>query len=348
MLDRSHCKIEQAAVHVIGNPSDREDFRPSNQLLDISDPRVHEILMTYFLSNFSSPEFFAFTDSSGDHMVNPVYRAAVEIFREPGLFLTQANTVARRLFDVSVHPNIKNGDLYMARFSGLRVNGESFDALGLFKSETKDSYLKLRGSSRQYKLTIESGTNVHKLDKGCLILNTEQEVGFRVCIVDTTSSIEANFWKNEFLKLRPWSDSFHHTQSFLSLAREYLVDQLQEDFNVSKADQIDLMNRSVDFFKGRDVFQKREFEAEVLADEQVIESFRKFSDVYRDQNNRDLLDNFEISAQAVKRQARIFKSVLKLDKNFHVYIHGNRELIQKGFDEVVGKHYYKIFFDEES
>ena len=46
----------------------------------------------------------------------------------------------------------------------------------------------------------------------------------------------------------------------------------------------------------------------------------------------EIADNFEISAQAVKRQARIFKSVLKLDKNFHIYIHGNRELIEKGFD----------------
>ena len=58
--------------------------------------------------------------------------------------------------------------------------------------------------------------------------------------------------------------------------------------------------------------------------------------------------SFEISAQAVKRQARVFKSVLKLDKNFHIYIHGDRELIEKGFDETVGKHYYKLYFEQES
>jgi hypothetical protein len=62
----------------------------------------------------------------------------------------------------------------------------------------------------------------------------------------------------------------------------------------------------------------------------------------------DMEENFEISAHAVKRQAKIFKSVLKLDKNFHIYIHGNREMIEKGFDEAVGKHYYKLFFDSES
>jgi len=65
-------------------------------------------------------------------------------------------------------------------------------------------------------------------------------------------------------------------------------------------------------------------------------------------SDAQIADNFEISAQAVKRQARVFKSVLKLDKNFHIYIHGSRELIEKGYDEAMNKHYYKIYFDEES
>jgi hypothetical protein len=121
---------------------------------------------------------------------------------------------------------------------------------------------------------------------------------------------------------------------------------LDEDFSVSKADKIDLLNRSMDFFKSRDQFSQNEFEAEVLEDPSVIESFRKYErTLMRDQ---DIVDNFEISAHAVKRQARVFKSVLKLDKNFHIYIHGNRDLIEKGFDEVRNRHYYKIYFDEES
>ena len=41
-------------------------------------------------------------------------------------------------------------------------------------------------------------------------------------------------------------------------------------------------------------------------------------------------------------------SVLKLDKNFHVYIHGKREYIEKGFDEEKGMHFYQLFFEEES
>jgi len=33
-------------------------------------------------------------------------------------------------------------------------------------------------------------------------------------------------------------------------------------------------------------------------------------------------------------------------KNFHIYIHGRRDLIEKGTDES-GKKFYKIYFEEE-
>ncbi|MFM7764289.1 MAG: hypothetical protein ACKO6I_01410, partial [Sphingomonadales bacterium] len=38
--------------------------------------------------------------------------------------------------------------------------------------------------------------------------------------------------------------------------------------------------------------------------------------------------------------------ILKLDKNFHTYIHGNREMIEKGTDPD-GRKFYKIYFENE-
>jgi hypothetical protein len=103
----------------------------------------------------------------------------------------------------------------------------------------------------------------------------------------------------------------------------------------------------MNFFKSKHHFDKNEFEEEVLEDPSVIKSFRDY-ERSRSGNEWDSAEQFEISAQAVKKQVRIFKSVLKLDKNFHIYIHGNRELIEKGFDEVANKHFYKIYFDQET
>jgi hypothetical protein len=104
----------------------------------------------------------------------------------------------------------------------------------------------------------------------------------------------------------------------------------------------------MDYFKTHDQFNKSEFETEVLHHEDLIQSFRQYDEQYRASNPMAPSDEFFISPQAVKKQARVFKSVIKLDKNFHIYVHGNRELIEKGYDEVVGKHYYKIYFDQEA
>lgn len=53
------------------------------------------------------------------------------------------------------------------------------------------------------------------------------------------------------------------------------------------------------------------------------------------------------SDAAVKKQARIFKSVIKLDKNFQIYVLGDNQYIKKGFDEETGMHYYQLFFKDE-
>jgi hypothetical protein len=108
-----------------------------------------------------------------------------------------------------------------------------------------------------------------------------------------------------------------------------------------------LLNRSVDYFKTNETFDKADFEKNVFSDSAVIDSFRRFDTNYREENEIELQDNFEISKQAVRKQAKIFKSVLKLDTNFHVYIHGRRDMIEQGIDEN-GRKFYKIFYENES
>ena len=60
------------------------------------------------------------------------------------------------------------------------------------------------------------------------------------------------------------------------------------------------------------------------------------------------VNEFEISPQAVRYSKRFIKSVIKLDKNFHIYVHGSRDRINKGFDPEKGLNYYQVYFDEET
>ena len=346
MVDASLTLINAVSVHAVGNKLLGEELELSDAVLHLAGDKLRSQLLTYFFSGFNSPEYHSFDIEKEDASPNIVYSFVKEIFANPSLLHERSVDLAQHLYDVSQHHHIKSGDLFVGHFSGLVIERKSFDAVGLFKCETKESYLKLRKEAGHFKLSDDEGINITKLDKGCLILNDEEAQGYKVLIVDNTNRSEAQFWKNDFLGVSVWSDAFHHTHNFMSLTRQFVGDQLDEEFSVSKADKIDLLNRSMDFFKSRDQFNQHEFEAEVLEDPTVIESFRKYEKHFM--SDQDIVDNFEISAHAVKRQARVYKSVLKLDKNFHIYIHGNRDLIEKGFDEARNRHYYKIYFDEES
>jgi hypothetical protein len=132
----------------------------------------------------------------------------------------------------------------------------------------------------------------------------------------------------------------------LELTKTFITEQLPNDYAIPKADQIDLLNRSVQYFKENTAFDKEAFAQEVFQHEEVIRSFERFGDRFQEDHHVELQDNFEISAHAVKRQARIFKSVLKLDKNFHIYIHGDRTKIEQGVDES-GRKFYKIYYEQE-
>ncbi len=346
MIDTSQAIIRSVSAHHIGKTNGLQELKLSESPLDIDSDLLKTPLLCYFLSNFNTPEYYNFTFSNEDFTLNPIYSFAKQIFDNGLSFHEHSISIARHLFAASQHPNIKPGDLYVAHFSGVALNAGSLEAIGIFKSENKETFLKLDIDPQQFRIEAEEGVNVRKLDKGCLIFNVRQEEGYKILIVDNANKSEAQYWKQDFLNIRPCADAFHHTHNFMNLTRQYVGDQLDEEFSVSKADKIDLLNRSVNFFKSREVFNQHEFETEVFEDASVIESFRKYEKSLMSESA--ITDNFEISAQAVKRQARIFKSVLKLDKNFHIYIHGNRELIEKGFDPAKNRHFYKIYFDQET
>ena len=227
------------------------------------------------------------------------------------------------------------------------MGNELTDAVGIFKSENKEVFLKVYHKNESLNVKSDEGISIKKLDKGCIIFNLDDEEGYRVMVVDNLNSNEAQYWKDEFLKLKPVADHYFQTKNYLSLAKTFVTERLDDEFEVTKADQIDYLNRSMDYFKKHEHFDEREFEKEVFEHQSVIKSFKKFKGDFQDENDLRIVSEFEISTPAVKHQSRVFKSVLKLDRNFHIYIHGDKSLIERGVDDD-GRKYYKIYYREES
>jgi len=349
MINITQSTIGQVAAHRVGNKNNGEAIQLSSAILDITDDATNDLMFTYFLHPFNTQEYYSFGFSNDDISLNAIYKYASEIFENKNSFFKNTVNIAKHLYELSVHPQIKAGDLFVAFINDIEIENESVNAIGIFKVENQQSFLKLNNKNKDFYILQDQGININKLDKACLIFNTDKENGYKICVIDNTNKgSEAQFWKNDFLNVHPCKDNFHHTKDYLNMCKSFVTTQLPKEFEVNKTEQIDLLNRSINYFKEQDNFDIQQFSEQIITAPEVIESFKNYKSKYEDDNEIVLVDSFEISNAAVKKQNKSFKSVLKLDKNFHIYIHGDRNLIEKGTDPKTGKRFYKIYFDEES
>jgi 37-kD nucleoid-associated bacterial protein len=348
MIEYTNTVIEKVSVQSIGNKTDGEGPLLSDSLLDISGDKVRELLAKFFLTPFSQPEYYSFTFSNYNFTLNPMFLFASQIFEDVKQFQKTSLDMVRYLYELPIQTQIKPGDIFITYFSEIVVEDEVTNAIGIFKSETRQSFLKLDCENNSYSIRCEDGINIEKLDKGCMIFNTDKESGYKICLVDKSNkNSEAQFWKDSFLQLKPYSDVYHYTKDLLNITKYYIAKELPDEFEINKTDQIDLLNRSAEYFKTHDIFDKADYAKEVFIDSKMIKSFRKFDESFRNENNIDSEDNFEISPSAVREGLKLFKSVLKLDKNFHIYIHGDIGLISQG-KEKDGRKFYKIYYEKET
>lgn len=340
-------QLSKVILHKIGNPTRGEELRLSQQLLQMPNDIVPKLLTHYFLSPFDVNKLYQFSHLS-DIQLNEVYHYASQIFEQGDSFIENSSNIASFLYNKSTHVKVKEGELYVALFDNVPFENDFIKAIGIFKSETKETFLKLAQASDEWAISDEEGININKLDKGCLIFHRDTSEGFKVCVVDNTNKQQdTQYWINDFLQVQPRSDSYNHTDQYLSLCKTFITNEYAEKFEVSKSEQIDLLNRSIDYFKTKEQFNLQEFSEEVIHHPEVIDTFMDYKKNFENSRNYAIEDEFDIHLAAVKKQQRVFKSVLKLDKNFHIYIHGRRDLIEKGIDEQTGKKYYKIYFEEE-
>ena len=335
------------ALHKVGNKSAGEGVQLSAKILEVSEV-IKPLLQQYFLTPFQEGELYNFTHPS-EIDLNEVYHFLSAIFENPGCLLEQSQNLAQHLYRQSTHPKIKNGEFYVACFENCRIDDKTVSAVGLFKSESRETYLKVYPVGGSFEIGHDDGININKLDKGCLVFNTGGDEGYVAAIVDNLNKgNEAQYWRDDFLQVKPRSDNYFKTRAVMDLCKKFVTDKLPQEFDVSRADQADILNRSVKFLKENDSFGMEEYNLQVLNSPEIINAFSDYKKQFRDEHDLDIPENFQISESAVKKQSRYMKSVVKLDKNFHVYIHGDHHMVEKGFDEAKHLNYYKLFFKEES
>lgn len=342
MIQFNNTDIRSIALHKVGNKYKDEPLVLSKKFIE-TDDLTKEILSRYFLSRFSFTELYVFFHQI-DIRYNEVYDIIDKLFTKGFMDISDTEKLAKHLYEQSVHPKTKGGEFYVAYFEDCIVGKTKTNAIGLFKSENKDVFLKIYPKGENFEIESDTGVSINKLDKGCLIFNLEKENGYIVAVVDNTNKgSEAKYWTDDFLHVRPRKDSFNQTQNMLSLCKSF-VSQLPS--NNGKIEKVTYMNRSVEALKEESV-NVNTFAEQVFKTPKLVSEFKQYKESYQRERDIEIDDTFETASTAIKRKGTGTMTTIKLDKNFDINIHGGEQYIERGYDEKRKMYYYQLFFKEE-
>jgi hypothetical protein len=347
MLAYTEVKLDSIIAHRIGRKTEHEGLILSKGLMPMPDDDLLHHLCQYFFSSFKEPMFYLFKPVADELMQNPLYQWARQIFSDPSQLESISKEIADFLYTHSTHANIKSGDLFISYFHDMLVDDELLSGLVICKAETKDTFLQVDQNDGLWHINSLDGINIKSVDKACLIFDTEAEDGYKLCIIDKSNNSEARFWMEDFLQVAPRTDDYFNTKNYIQLTKSFVKDRMQPLYETDKVDEVEVMNRSQNFFTATENFDETTYADQVFQRKEMASDFLEYRRDYEQEKGVELNDRFDISQDAVKNQSRVFKSVLKLDKNFHIYIHGDRNLIQKGVDEQ-GRKFYKVFYEREA
>lgn len=130
--------ISNICLHIVGNKIADEGLLFSILPTELNG-NIKKILTIYFINSFTSEEYYQLYHES-DLVLNEVYTYVSKIFDEPEQLYEQSVNLTKHLYEQSTHPKIKGGEFYTVYFKDCILDGETLDAVGLFKSENKDTF----------------------------------------------------------------------------------------------------------------------------------------------------------------------------------------------------------------
>jgi len=348
MLDISAARLLRFATTWVGNKNRYEGIAIPKNILTTPHQVAEELLIRAFLRPFEKSEEFFYFHHDEDVSNHPVFQCCHAIFENPESLGEAAGKLTQMLYEHCELSKIQGGEFFIAYLEDIMLQGELVSAIALWKVQTHDPYLKTERSSETFILNVLEGIPTDKAESCALIFNVDEAEGYRICALDKISKKdERSFWKDEFLRLRPIEDNYFNTRHYVSLAGEFITQKMPRAFGMDRTDQMDKLHRSALYFKENEEFEVNDFAKTLFEEEEQQQAFVDFRDEYAKVYAVPLEDKFDISNQALKKEMKVLKSVLKLDKNFHIYVHGRRDLIERGYDDDKGKKFYKVFFDDE-
>ncbi len=349
MINLYPSHIESISLHRVGNKSKGEPIflsaSPSSP-----DDETKGLLKEYFFRPFREKEenYYRLSHEAGLEF-NPVYTLATAIFNQPSSVHLHTRELAAHLYDQSVHPHIKSGEVYVAYITDVLLDNKKVDAVGIFKSELKHDFLQFEEKGNNLDIRVMQGVNLGKLDKGCLIFNTLKEEGYKVLSVDS-NRYDARYWLNQFLGVEALADENFYTRNYLKFCQNFAKDVVlpAED----KQQEVLFMNRAVNHFAKNSAFEESNFMNEVIENPDLIPEFRHYKVEKGPKYSIEDVSNFDIANKAVTDARKKIKNVIQLDTNIQIRLdfinpESVGKFVEKGWDEERQMYYYLVYFNKE-
>ncbi len=349
MINLYGTQIESLSLHQIGNKHKGETVLLSEQAQKLNDETAG-LLKEYFFKAFREKEenYFHFAHEA-DVEFNELFGLVSQVFSDPSLAHTLSKRIGTHLFEQSNHPHIKSGELYVAYLTDVILDSEKVDAVGIFKSELKHDFLQFKEKDGNLDLLIKQGVNVNKLDKGCIVFNTNKEEGYKILSVDS-NRYDTKYWLENFLGVASLTDENFYTKNYLKFCQGFAKDVVlpAED----KQQEVLFMNRAVNHFAKNDAFEESTFLNEVMENPELIPEFKHYKVEKGPKYSIEDVSNFNIANKAVSDTRKKIKNVIQLDTNIQIKLdfinpESAEKFVEKGWDEERQMYYYLVYFNKE-
>jgi len=349
MINLYNTQIESLSIHKVGNKNKAESLFISKAPHHLNYETTG-LLKEYFFKPFKEKEesyYRLFHEA--DLSFNPLYEAATKIFNEPRNIHELSGDIAKHLYDQSNHPHIKSGELYVTYLTGLQLDNVKTDAIGIFKSELKQDFIQFEEQTDHLEILVQQGINIHKLDKGCLIFNTDSEAGYKVLSVDS-NRYDTKYWLEQFLGVAVLTDNNFYTKNYLKFCQNFAKDVVlpAED----KQQEVLFMNRAVNHFAKNNAFEETNFMNEVIDNPALIPEFKHYKVEKGPKYSIEDVSSFDIANKAVSQARKSIKNVIQLDTHIQIKLDfinpkSAEKFVEKGWDEEKGMFYYLVYFNKE-
>lgn len=329
-------EIKMATIQVVGNKTRGEGLSAATTLADVSDSRdfMTKLIEKSFLMD--DLKCFSYVESVE---LNPVYQFVSKIFDDNEAFLKQSVNIATFLYDQSLHPNIRNGELYVL-LAQCEYKKQLVEAVAILKSEKKDPFLTTDNDGREISVRTIYGTGLKGLDKGCLVLNMERENGYVVGTIDNINNGgDAQYWTDSFLHVTVRDDDYHQTVKLMDMCTGF-VQQLKEQ---SEVDSVIAAKKTAELLKTNEMVQVDDLADMLCQNEEQKQAFDTYRQSFEEEHG-SFADEISVVSKAVSRKPVSRMNVLKLGNDFEVKVLNPNAEIESGVDDVSGKRYYTLYY----